>query len=289
MERDLHCSYSVVHRDIVCRHKRADIQLTPNVVLHNHDGYEFFMFLEGEVNFFVESDAHPLQRGDLVLIPPYVFHGIHMQNMNNYERICLNVRQGMMDKLGDNTMNLGDCCDTIHKDYLHLIHLEGAQFEEMMSIMDHLCEVAEVDEPDCQLLAHAYLTEFLVKVNRLVHATEPAQRDSAMPPLLKDVFALIEENLSSDLTVERIAQELHLNRDYISRVFKTHTGGSLKAYINARKISLAQQYLHQGYSPYDVCFMVGYNNYSSFSRCFEQQIQYTPKKYQLLYQSGGLT
>lgn len=80
--------------------------------------------------------------------------------------------------------------------------------------------------------------------------------------------------------MEQIAKEIHHNSDYLSRVFKDTTGGSLKQYINARKMFLARQYLQQGYPPYEVCFMIGYNNYSSFSRRFSAQIGCSPRQYQ---------
>ena len=57
-------------------------------------------------------------------------------------------------------------------------------------------------------------------------------------------------------------------------------------YINAKKIVLAQKLLLQNYSPYDVCFMVGYNNYSSFSRRFSKQIGTSPKQFQLSHKES---
>lgn len=69
--------------------------------------------------------------------------------------------------------------------------------------------------------------------------------------------------------------------DYLNRVFKATTGSSIKHFISAKKISLAQQYLRQGYPPYDVCFMIGYKNYSSFFRRFSEQVGLSPKQYQL--------
>lgn len=99
-------------------------------------------------------------------------------------------------------------------------------------------------------------------------------------------FHYISDHLTTYFTVEDIACELHHNSAYLNRAFKQVTGCSLKQFISAKKISLAQQYLAQGYAPYDVCFMVGYNNYSSFSRQFSEQLRISPKQFQLKFRSG---
>jgi AraC-like DNA-binding protein len=78
-----------------------------------------------------------------------------------------------------------------------------------------------------------------------------------------------------------MSADLHYSSDHLSRVFSEAMGDSLNHYINAKKIVLAQKLLLQNYSPYDVCFMVGYNNYSSFSRRFSKQIGIAPKQFQL--------
>ena len=103
-----------------------------------------------------------------------------------------------------------------------------------------------------------------------------------LPPLVTDIYQIVEDNLSKDCSVEFIAQELHHNSDYLNRIFKQYSGNSLKHYITAKKISLAQLQLAQGLSPYDVCFLVGYNNYSTFSRAFNDRVGMSPKKYQIL-------
>lgn len=88
----------------------------------------------------------------------------------------------------------------------------------------------------------------------------------------------------AQMSVDIVARELHHNRDYLNRIFQEATGGSLKYYINAKRIATAQQLLRDGYAPYDVCFMLSFNNYSSFSRCFSQHIGLSPKQYALSVQ-----
>ena len=107
-----------------------------------------------------------------------------------------------------------------------------------------------------------------------------------MPVAVAKVLEYIDKHLSDEITINAMSAELHYSSDHLSRAFSEATGDSLKHYINAKKIALAQKLLLQNNSPYDVCFMVGYNNYSSFSRRFSNQIGMSPKQYQLSNRVG---
>ena len=107
-----------------------------------------------------------------------------------------------------------------------------------------------------------------------------------MPVAVAKVLEYIDKHLSDEITINAMSAELHYSSDHLSRAFSEATGDSLKHYINAKKIALAQKLLLENNSPYDVCFMVGYNNYSSFSRRFSNQIGVSPKQYQLSNRVG---
>lgn len=59
---------------LICEHKTAPLWTDPNGTLHNHDGYELFLFLDGCVTFFSEHGGFSLEPGSLLLIPPHMFH-----------------------------------------------------------------------------------------------------------------------------------------------------------------------------------------------------------------------
>lgn len=171
----------------------------------------------------VESEEKKLERGDLVFISAYAFHGIGLIDSDRYERVVINIRWNCLRELGEETADLTSCFSRTPAGKLNILRLEE---EDILTFTD------------------------------------------------------LAARLTDPLTVEQIAKEIHHNSDYLSRVFKDTTGGPLKQYINARKMFLTRQYLQQGYPPYEVCFMIGYNNYSSFSRRFSAQIGCSPKQYQ---------
>lgn len=281
MKKDLHCSYSILDRNIICEHKTAGINMPSTVTLHNHDGYEILLFLHGDVSIFIESEEKKLERGDLVFISPYAFHGINLADIDNYERVVINIRQNYLQELNDKDTDLSVCFNQVPSTRLNLAHLNEEAIQQFVSFAVKLENSLLNEQYGHTILAKSYLCELLVFIYQHTSISTTPIYVNTMPSIVSKIFTYIEKNLTSTITVESLAQQLHHNSDYLNRAFKTTTGDSLKHYINAKKISLAQQYLHQGYSPYDVCFMIGFNNYSSFSRNFSKQIGQSPKQYQM--------
>lgn len=288
MKKDYNWPYGLLYKDINCEHKKARINPEDISLLHSHDGYEVVLFLGGDVSLYVEADGKKLERGDMALIAPNSFHGLYLTDIPGYERIVLNFREEYVRSFNDTETDLTMCFKRVPGNKLNLIHLSDDQLKDFIRIGDAMSDSISNPGFGANVLTRSYFSEFLVKANRIAEAAPSPYHSSNVPPVVKKIFEFITENLTADLTVEMVALNLHHNSDYLNRSFKKVTGYPLKHYIIAKKLTLAQQYLRQGYSPYDACFMSGYNNYSSFSRRFTEAFKISPKAYQLKCQSGDV-
>ncbi|MNC32217.1 Melibiose operon regulatory protein [compost metagenome] len=80
--------------------------------------------------------------------------------------------------------------------------------------------------------------------------------------------------------MEGIAQNVHLNADYLTRIFKKEEGISISKYIINRKIERAKNLLADtNKSIGEIAAMVGYYNYSSFNRVFTKEVSMSPQEY----------
>lgn len=43
---------------------------TSKIEMHTHNYYEFYFFIEGDVQIQIENEIYPLKCGDMVIIPP---------------------------------------------------------------------------------------------------------------------------------------------------------------------------------------------------------------------------
>lgn len=90
----------------------------------------------------------------------------------------------------------------------------------------------------------------------------------------------IEKNLGSGISRSVLAKEVWLSEDYVSKLFKSTTGMSLPAYIAARRIERAKEYLAHSTLPVSrIAMEVGYSNFSYFSKTFRDATGMTPNEY----------
>jgi hypothetical protein len=99
--------------------------------------------------------------------------------------------------------------------------------------------------------------------------------------LIQNTKRFIEENYSERLTLEDIANEVHVNKAYLSRTFKAQTGENLFEYINRLKIKKAKIYIKKyNKKIYEVAQLLGFEDTAYFSRIFKKYEGISPKEYE---------
>lgn len=95
------------------------------------------------------------------------------------------------------------------------------------------------------------------------------------------VHAVVLKNLSSpDLNRSMIAEEVHLNPDYLSHLYREKTGSSLSNYINEVRMATAQNLLrNSSCSLQQISDQTGFSNISYFHRQFKKYTGFTPQQY----------
>lgn len=92
--------------------------------------------------------------------------------------------------------------------------------------------------------------------------------------------AYIKEHMSQSITRTQVAEMLHLNEEYFSRLFKKYTGDTFKDYLTAVRINQAKKLLKHSHFPVSViATKVGYDNFSYFSRTFKKVTGEMPLEY----------
>ena len=70
-----------------------------------------------------------------------------------------------------------------------------------------------------------------------------AEGSASSNPYVAQVIDYITEHLTEDIAIADIAEVLHLNAQYIMRLFKKEVGCPVLQYITAKRIALAVRYL----------------------------------------------
>lgn len=81
----------------------------------------------------------------------------------------------------------------------------------------------------------------------------------------------IEDNITSEIILEKIAKEAHVSYYYFSKIFALMTGYGLKEYITNRRITLASyEVSYTKERIIDIALKYGYSSNESFSRAFKR-------------------
>lgn len=94
---------------------------------------------------------------------------------------------------------------------------------------------------------------------------------------IRQIKRLIHSSYMEPLRVEKIAEDLNLNRRYLSRVFKQATGKSIQEYLIAVRMEEARHRLEEGHSVTECAHLCGYEDVSNFSKIFKHFFGMSPQ------------
>lgn len=276
-----HMIWETQDHDFTCSCKNTPIPMAS--VLHSHGGYEIYLFLSGEIRIIFENDNRIMKRGDLLLIPPYVFHFAVPVGSSTYSRVVINIKESYMQKKGPAYAHFADCFYQSDSSRLNLLHLNETQIARYCDYARSLDQTLR--EPSSaygrDFLAEVLLTAILVFIGRIADSSSRLESRQTPPPTITATFRYIDDHLSESLLLEDIAKQVHLNPVYLTRIFKSYTGMPIQQYIIEKRLTQAKKLLRMGKPSIDVCFLCGFNNYSNFSRTFSKHLKLSPKQYQI--------
>ena len=126
-------------------------------------------------------------------------------------------------------------------------------------------------------LIQLLLTMIWRRVNLQINKYEPVMNKEPMTSIVYSVIKYIDKHLTEQLTVTGIADQFSYSSSYISRLFKTKTGVSLKEYIIAMKMNYAESLLKEGKSSLsEIAHLTGYDSVQSFCKRFKKHTGKTP-------------
>ncbi len=135
-------------------------------------------------------------------------------------------------------------------------------------------------------------TDYMLALTNLIFSCIEKNPDSSdegngMPSAIKKNAAkakLYMDREFADISVEKISQRLHLDRKYLSLIFKKVYKISPQEYLLNLKISTAQYYItHSDFNLTDIAQLVGYDNYNSFIYAFKKKAGMTPSEYSIKF------
>jgi two-component system response regulator YesN len=143
---------------------------------------------------------------------------------------------------------------------------------EVESISGNLSVPAE----NSTIVIKNYFIRILKEVSCKIQKYELNHPDSVIQRICRYII----ENIENGISLEKVANEVHISRDYVGKLFKQKVQCNFNDYVTKVKMERAKQLLLTGdYKNYEVCEKLGYKKTDYFTSLFKEYTGFTPSEY----------
>lgn len=257
-----------------------DINLS-HVSLHAHSHYEFYFFLEGDVDYQIGSRIYHLEPGDYLLIPPGIKHNADSVDPHKpYRRFVFWFSQPFFNSL----------CQLNPEGYGYAFRYaekkEGCHFrptsinhQEILSLLMNILEEKNQSRPFRDLSLELQAQNFLLYINRLTYSQLNYQSPSYEIALYLSVCDYINQHLEENLSLDQLAAYFYVSKYHISHVFKDSMGISIHQYILKKRLHACKNAILSGMAFTKVYEQYGFHDYTVFYRAFKKEFGVSPTEY----------
>jgi transcriptional regulator GlxA family with amidase domain len=95
---------------------------------------------------------------------------------------------------------------------------------------------------------------------------------------VETICAYMHKHFGEEINFVALSHKVHMDQASLCRFFKRATGRTMTAYVNELRVGAAAQLLTASdLSILEICFRVGFGNYSNFNRQFKRIKGYGPR------------
>lgn len=154
--------------------------------------------------------------------------------------------------------------------------VEQGTFKEILDI-ENLVELAD---KTIESLDIKNLTEVICEIIQITVTVQKEEFSGTIKDVVKQAVKYINENYFEELTLVSLSEKFNVESSYFSKMFRQETGETLMLYIAKVRMEKAKEYMQDmNINLTEIAFMVGYDDYTYFSRVFRKMAGTSPREY----------
>lgn len=120
-----------------------------------------------------------------------------------------------------------------------------------------------------QLQKCIYLDQLQEQVQAAIRSIFTVIDAPSYSPPVTEAIQYIKDHYCENITLREVSAHIHMNTDYLGKIFKKETGISFNAYVTTIKMEYAEYLLrNSNLKKYEIAEKLGYTNFSYFSRIY---------------------
>ena len=263
-----------------CGYKAETISYVGNVSMvdsHYHEHYEILYVRKNSRNLTINNkDKYVLNENNIALIKPFLTHKTSSDENKKQRRSLINFSADV----GNDLLKFGksDILDCFEFPVIDMDEKTKNVISVCMDELSELDEESEFYEVEFKNILLKILIIFSKEIKR--KNIRKSDGEKGVFEIIPDVAKRIQQDFSSDLSLEKLAEDFNISPCYLSRCFKEKMGTTLVKFINSIRIVEAQKLMAEGYNSVTaVAMQVGFSNITHFERVFKSIVGISPKKY----------
>jgi len=238
----------------------------------------FYYFIKGKGSIKVEGRIYDIEEGDIILVNPSELFMCEIYGNAFHERLVLRVNHAILDNfLQDGASLISPFYNREKGNGNHI----PCRIVESSGIKNHMEEIfmhAKSSQPSENILAVCKTIELLSDFSKLKFFDAKTDNTSGNP-LIDNVLTYLNEHFRENMTIEYVASLFHIEKSYLSHLFKEHVGIPLWNYVICKRLNYFNDIICQNQSIDEAYVLAGFQNYSNFFRLYKKYMNMTPSEF----------
>lgn len=229
-----------------------------------HTNIEFLCCIQGNGIVKCGDAAYHFTVGDIVVINSDVFHVVHSSTKVLYHCLIVDIDFFYANNLDVNSLYFQEKIENaeIYSEFLTVAYIFQTQKGTYRNAM----------------IKHAVLGFLISLCQEYASIRSTQAQDSLGANRMKKVVNYIRKNLTSDLTLDEIADSVGVSKYYLAREFKKYTDHTIFEEINMFRCIEARRLISEGISVSAAAHSCGFENMSYFSRTYKKYMGGLPSE-----------
>ena len=234
---------------------------------HLHEHIEFVYIVSGKCDLYVDDKYYSLKKGDISVVFPNQIHGYEnsidldayvlifsSDILYEFKELCYNKIPSSPILKNGNELILNLLC-------LYFDNKPTLPFESQRGIILSIFGLA------------------FENVNFI-------DQDKYTFSVLKNILIFCNNHFHEQITIQDVADNLHISRSHIAHIFRNKLRTSFSEYLNIKRITLACNLLNNSNLPItEIAYSTGFSSIRTFNRTFAKLKGCNPRQYRNDYEA----
>lgn len=243
---------------------------------HYHPEYELTLITKGTGKRLVGDSYESFEAGDLVLLGPDLPHTWSSDKIKNQQvsAVVIQFSEDFIQRFL--TLHEFDKVSSLLESSDRGLLFPGA--EKLQSQLEALTKLSGVEKITSLLEIFQKLTA--LKCEKLSSEYFNAIKGEETENRINKVCQYIQQHAAEDITLEQVAELIHLSRSAFSKFFKRATGKTFSDYVNDIRIGKACYLLTESDKAInEIAYETGFDSLTYFNRVFLKKKHITPRQF----------